>query len=147
MGMAKIWEGERSCNIPRGWTSSLRCSDSSLQVDILLSGFCILLCFSWVQFLSHVWLFATPWTAAHQASLSITNSQSLLRLMSIESVMPFNHLILCRPLLNFSRPSLFVHWGYDRAKKTDHQAHSLVGPTPNQVRNTSKTQENNNKIL
>ena len=41
----------------------------------------------------------TPWTAAHQASLFITNSQSLLKLMSIESVMPFNHLILCRPLL------------------------------------------------
>ena len=48
--------------------------------------------------LSHVQLFATPWTAAHQASLSITNSQSLLKLMSIESVMPSNHLILCRPL-------------------------------------------------
>ena len=44
-------------------------------------------------------LFATPWTAVHQASLSITNSQSLLKLMSIKSVMPSNHLILCRPLL------------------------------------------------
>ena len=44
-------------------------------------------------------LFATPWTAARQASLSITNSQSLLKLMSIESVMPSNHLILCHPLL------------------------------------------------
>ena len=52
-----------------------------------------------VQSLSHVQLFATPWTAAHQASLSITNSQSLLKLMSIKSVMPSNHLILCRPLL------------------------------------------------
>ena len=52
-----------------------------------------------VQLLSHVWLFATPWTAARQASLSITNSQSLLKLMSIELVMPSNHLILCRPLL------------------------------------------------
>ena len=52
-----------------------------------------------IQLLSHVWLFVTPWTAACQASLSITNSQSLLKLMSIESVMPFNHLILCRPLL------------------------------------------------
>ena len=52
-----------------------------------------------VQPLSRVWLFATPWTAACQASLSITNSQSLLKLMSIESVMPSNHLILCRPLL------------------------------------------------
>ena len=52
-----------------------------------------------VQLLSHVWLFATPWIAACQASLSITNSQSLLKLMPIESVMPFSHLILCRPLL------------------------------------------------
>ena len=54
--------------------------------------------FSSVQF-SHVWLFATPWTIAHQASLSITNSQSLLKLMSIKSVMPSNHLILCHFLL------------------------------------------------
>ena len=52
-----------------------------------------------VQSLSHVQLFATPWTAACQAPLSITNSQSLLKLMSIESVMPSNHLILCHPLL------------------------------------------------
>ena len=52
-----------------------------------------------VQSLSHVRLFATPWTATHQASLSITNSSSLLKIMSITSVMPSNHLILCRPLL------------------------------------------------
>ena len=51
-----------------------------------------------VKSLSHVQLFVTPWTAARQASLSITNSWSLLRLMSIESVMPSNHLILCCPL-------------------------------------------------
>ena len=55
--------------------------------------------FSSVQSLSRVQLFATPWTAAPQASLSITNSQSSLELTSIESVMPSNHLILCRPLL------------------------------------------------
>ena len=55
--------------------------------------------FSSVQFLSHVQLFATPWIAARQASLSITNSRSLLKLMSIESVMPASNLILCRPLL------------------------------------------------
>ena len=61
--------------------------------------------FSSVQSLSHVQLFATPWTAARQASLSITNSRSLFKLMSIESVMPFNHLILCRPLL--LPPSIF----------------------------------------
>ena len=55
--------------------------------------------FSSVQSLSHVQLFATPWTATHQASLSITNSRSLLKLMFTESVMPSNQLILCRPLL------------------------------------------------
>ena len=55
--------------------------------------------FSSFQSLSHVRLFVTPWTAARQASLSTTNSQSLLKLMSIKSVMPSNHLILCRPLL------------------------------------------------
>ena len=55
--------------------------------------------FSSVQSLSRVWLFATPWIAAHQASLSITNSQSSLRLTSIESVIPSSHLILCHPLL------------------------------------------------
>ena len=58
-----------------------------------------------VQLLSHVRLFVTAWTAAHHASLSITNSQSLLKLMSIESVMSSNHLILCRPLLLL--PSIF----------------------------------------
>ena len=58
-----------------------------------------------VQSLSCVWLFATPWTAARQASLSITNSRSLLKLMAIESVMPSNHLILCCPLLLL--PSIF----------------------------------------
>ena len=61
--------------------------------------------FSSVQSLSHVKLFAIPWTAACQASLSITNSWSLLTLMSIESVMPSNHLILCHPL--FLLPSIF----------------------------------------
>ena len=55
--------------------------------------------FSSVQSLSRVWLFATPWTAAQQASLSITNSRSPPKTMSIESVMPSNHLILCCPLL------------------------------------------------
>ena len=55
--------------------------------------------FSSVQSLSCVWLFVTPWTAACQASLSITNSQSSLKLMSIKSVMPSSHLILCHPLL------------------------------------------------
>ena len=61
--------------------------------------------FSSVQSLSHVWLFATPGTAARQASLPITNSRSLLKFMPIESVMPSNHLILCHPLLLL--PSIF----------------------------------------
>ena len=51
-----------------------------------------------VQLLSHIWLFAVPWTAAFQASMSSAISQSLLKLMSVESVMPYNHLILCHPL-------------------------------------------------
>ena len=61
--------------------------------------------FSSVQSLSHLWLFATPWTGSHHASLSITNSQSLFKLMSIELVMPPNHLLLCHPLLLL--PSIF----------------------------------------
>ena len=61
--------------------------------------------FSSVQSLSRLWLFVTPWTAACQAFLSITNSGSLLKLMSIELVMPSNHLILCCPL--FLWPSIF----------------------------------------
>ena len=65
--------------------------------------------FSSVQSLSHVQLFVTPWTIAHQASLSITNYWSLLKLISIVSVMPSNHLILCRPIL--LPPSIFP-WGY-----------------------------------
>ena len=58
-----------------------------------------------VQSLSHVWLFAAPWTVAHQASLSFTISWSLHKLMSVESGMPSNHLILCHPLLLL--PSIF----------------------------------------
>ena len=64
--------------------------------------------FSSVQMLSHVWLFATPWNAARQASLSFTNSQSPPKLMSIKSAMPSNHLILCRPL---SCLQFFPAWG------------------------------------
>ena len=65
---------------------------------------CVCVCISLVRF-SHVQLFVTPWTVALQASLSITNSQSLLKLMPIESVMPSNHLIFCHPLLLL--PSIF----------------------------------------
>ena len=71
----------------------------------LVQAFCSCCEFSSVQVLSHVQLFVTQWTAAYQASLSIANSQSSLRHMSIESVMPSNHPILCRPLLLL--PSIF----------------------------------------
>ena len=75
---------------------------------ISLDNYIIIVYFSSVQFnhsVSHVRLFVTPWTAARQASLSITNSQNLLKLMSIESMMPSNHLILCHPIL--LAPSIF----------------------------------------
>ena len=68
----------------------------------------LILCQTWlssVQSLNHIWLFATPWTAEHQASLSITNSRSLLKIMSIKLVMPSNHLVLWHPLLLL--PSVF----------------------------------------
>ena len=84
-------------------TEQLHCLSLSLRAQSMPSssrGF-----ISSVQLLSHVRLFATPWTVARQASLSITNSWSLLKLMSIESVMPSNHLILCCPLLLL--PSIF----------------------------------------
>ena len=80
------------------WDSWCKAVFSRLSQVILLS-------FSSVQSLSHVRLFVTPWTAARQASPSITNSRSLPKLMSIESVMPSNHLILCHPLLLL--PSVF----------------------------------------
>ena len=68
-------------------------------LSIYLSGCFLAVQFSSVQLLSHVQFFVTPWTAARQASLSVTNSWSLPRFMSIDSVMPSNHLILCHPLL------------------------------------------------
>ena len=83
----------------------MRCLTSTVLLlgewMICSHGFAI----SSVQSLSRDWLFATPWTTARQASLSISNSRSLLKLMSIESVMPSNHLILCFPL--FLPPSIF----------------------------------------
>ena len=81
---------------------------TSLHFFIILPSRCVWFShysFAVVQSLSHVQLFATPWTAACQASLSFTISQSLLKLMSIWSMMPSNHLILCRPLLLL--PSIF----------------------------------------
>ena len=78
------------------WCVSLQCSSSQKSHYLADQAFKLI---SSVQSLSHVQLFMTPWTTTRQASLSITNSRSLLKLMSIESVMPSNHLILCCPLL------------------------------------------------
>ena len=66
---------------------------------------CVCVCVVVIQFLDRVQLFATPWTVAHQASLSFTIFWCLLKVMSIESMMPSNHLILCHPLLHL--PSVF----------------------------------------
>ena len=85
----ELWSWRRLLKV--SWTS--RRSNQSILKEI-----------SSVQLLSRVRLFATPWTAAHQASLSITISLSFLKVMSIELVMPSNHLILCHPLL---LPSIF----------------------------------------
>ena len=98
--------------------------------------------FSSVQSLSRAWLFATPWIAARQASLSITNSQSLLKRMPIESVMPSSHLIICRPLLLlppippsirvFSNESALLirwpkYWSFQWTPRTDLLQDGLVG--------------------
>ena len=80
-------------------------SGSSHQVAKVLEFQLESVQFNSVQLLSHVQLFTTPWTVAHQASLSITNPQSLLKLMSTESVIPFNHLILCHLLLLLRFPA------------------------------------------
>ena len=82
---------------PLGWKRARR----ELAI-YLLAAWSNFVSISPAQSLSCVQLFVTPWTAAHQAPLSITNSQSLLKLMSIESVMPSSHLILCHPLLLLS---------------------------------------------
>ena len=106
----------------------LQCS--SLQVVVSVSVLSLLwvqrvdlreLQFSSVQLLSCVQLFATPWTAARQASLCITNSRSPPKPMSIESVMPSNHLILCRPLLLLPSLSLSQHQGLFKWVSSLHQ--------------------------
>ena len=83
----------------RPWTHNY------ISAGLLAASFAFEVQFSSVQSFSRVQLFATPWTVARQASLSITNSRNLLRFMSIELVMPSNHLILCHPLLLL--PSIF----------------------------------------
>ena len=109
-----------------------------------------------VQSVSRVWLFVTPWTAARQVSLSFTNSRSLLKLMSMESVMPSNHLILCHPLLLLPSifPSMrvfsnnraqappsswtypFIHWGVSWAGpgRTEHVVCEVHAQVPFQAR-------------
>ena len=92
-----------SASFPVLFRGQLYCDFLFFLYNVLLCNGAMWCCqFLVIQFsysLSHVQLFETLWTAAHQASLSTTNSQSLLKLMSIESVMPSNHLILCCPLL------------------------------------------------
>ena len=78
---------------------------SYIHIKVQKSHVCFYRILSSVQSLSHVWLFATSWSEALQASLSSTNTQSLPKLMSIELVMPSNHLILCNPLLHL--PTIF----------------------------------------
>ena len=87
--------------------------------------------FSSVQSLSHVQLFEIPWMAALQASLSFTNSQSLLKLMSIKSVMPSNHLILCLPLLLL--PSTFLCLGLHKILFVPSKTGVSLSPSPVEV--------------
>ena len=96
-GKKKVWGLEKNkCTVTCRWHNYV-CTESKNNLLELISEFNNQ--FSSVQSLSRVQLFATPWTAARQASLSVTNSRSSLRLTSIESVMPSSHLILCHPLL------------------------------------------------
>ena len=81
--------------------------------------------FSSAQLLSCIWLFATPWTAARQAALSITKSQSLPKLMSIESGMPSSNLILCHPLLLLP-PNISQHWGLLKWVSSSHEVAKVL---------------------
>ena len=124
----------------------------SMQLHLLTPLFSLVLesflfsSFSSVQSLSRVWLFATTWTTAYQASLSITNSQSSLRLTSFELVMPSSHLILCHPLLLLppippsirvfsSESTLLMRWpkywsfSFSISPSSKHQDCSLLGWT------------------
>ena len=85
--LERVWMKGNPLTLLVGMQTSTATEEKSVEIPSVGS----------VQSLSHVQIFVTPWTAARQASLSITNSRSLLKLMSIESVMPSNHLILCRP--------------------------------------------------
>ena len=95
-----------------------------LEICIFIYDICV---YIYVQSLNHVGLFATPWTAACQASLSITNSQRLLRLMSIKSVMPSNHLVFCCLLLLLQS---FPASGSFPAVRSLHSGHQSIGISP-----------------
>ena len=100
--MSTMWRTLRICSRPpyvKRMCSKIRRGFLKLWPILNSMGFPGGTQFSSVLSLSHVWLFATPWIAARQASLTITNSWTSLRLVSIETVMPSSHLILCRPLL------------------------------------------------
>ena len=101
-----------------------------------------ILMFSSVQSLSHVQFFATPWTAAHQASLSITNSQSSHKLTSIKLVMPSSHLILCCPLflLPLIPPSIRVFSNESTLHMLDWKKHKLESRLPGEISITSDMQ-------
>ena len=107
--MCNVWQPSSLSGESTIWTT-LDAPPSSPSKKFLVSPVCHSSCacvpVAVVQLLSHVWRSVTPWTAARQASLSITNSLSLLKLVSIESVIPSNHLILCHPL--FLLPSILL---------------------------------------
>ena len=88
-------KGRTQFSFPLSCSLGFRCNVEKLRSHSYTMNWTIIV----LWLLNHVHLFATPWTAAHQASLSFTTSQSMLRLVSIKSVMPSNHPILCRPLL------------------------------------------------
>ena len=105
--LKRMWRNWNICTLLAGMQNDTTAIKNNMEIPqkklkILLPcdpGNLLLSQFSSVQSLSRVWLFATPWIAARQTSLSITNSRSLPKLMSIESVMPSSHLILCCPHL------------------------------------------------
>ena len=113
----KLWEMVKSMGWQRvgqdwvteltDWLKNSKCPLLNYKGTSFRLGLEVLRIISSVQSLSGAWLFATPWTAAHQASLSVTNSLNLLKLTFIQSVMPSNHLILCH--LRLLPPSIF-HW-------------------------------------
>ena len=105
--------------------NAVNLNDNLRHFNLVLFQLSVKHIFSSVQLLSHVWFFVTPWTAAHQTSLYITNSQSLLKLISIKSVIPFNHLIL------WSSPSppafnIFQHHGLFQWIGSSHQVAEVL---------------------